>query len=70
MRHGCAAGLSGRGWALSEAVTALPYYRDTTGMVRQAKHPLAQVLLTRSDWLTGGSYRPETRSPTGAGRPS
>jgi aminoglycoside phosphotransferase (APT) family kinase protein len=37
--------LRGRGWALSQAVSALPYYWDTNpGIVRQASHALAQVL--------------------------
>jgi aminoglycoside phosphotransferase (APT) family kinase protein len=37
--------LRGRGWALSQAVTALPYYWATNpGIVRQASHALAQVL--------------------------
>ena len=37
--------LRGRGWALSQAVVALPYYWDTNpGMIRQASHALAQVL--------------------------
>ncbi len=37
--------LRGRGWALAQAVWALPYYRDTNpGIIRQASHALAQVL--------------------------
>jgi aminoglycoside phosphotransferase (APT) family kinase protein len=37
--------LRGRGWALAQAVAALPYYWDTNpGMVRQAAHALEQVL--------------------------
>jgi aminoglycoside phosphotransferase (APT) family kinase protein len=37
--------LRGRGWALFQAVMALPYYRHTNpGMIRQASHALAQVL--------------------------
>jgi aminoglycoside phosphotransferase (APT) family kinase protein len=37
--------LRGRGWALAQAVWALPYYWDTNpGMIRQASHALAQVL--------------------------
>lgn len=37
--------LRGRGWALSQAVTALAYYWDTNpGMVGQATHALAEVL--------------------------
>lgn len=37
--------LRGRGWALSQAVSALPYYWDTNpGMVRQASYSLVQVL--------------------------
>ena len=40
--------LRGRGWALYQAVSALPYYWDTNpGMVRQASHALAQVLADR-----------------------
>ena len=37
--------LRGRGWALAQAIWALPYYWDTNpGMIRQASHALAQVL--------------------------
>jgi aminoglycoside phosphotransferase (APT) family kinase protein len=37
--------LRGRGWALCQAVSALPYYWDTNpGMIRQALHALGQVL--------------------------
>jgi aminoglycoside phosphotransferase (APT) family kinase protein len=37
--------LRGRGWALAQAVAALPYYWDTNpGIVRQASRALAQVL--------------------------
>ena len=37
--------LRGRGWALYQAVSALPYYWDTNpGMIRQASHALAQIL--------------------------
>ena len=37
------------GWALFQAVVALPYYWDTNpGMVRQASHAVAQVLADRS----------------------
>ena len=37
--------LRGRGWALSQAVLALPYYWHTNpGMIRQASHALAEVL--------------------------
>ena len=37
--------LRGRGWALYQAVSALPYYSHTNpGMIRQASHALAQVL--------------------------
>jgi aminoglycoside phosphotransferase (APT) family kinase protein len=40
--------LRGRGWALAQAVWALPYYWDTNpGMIRQASHALAQVLADR-----------------------
>jgi aminoglycoside phosphotransferase (APT) family kinase protein len=41
--------LRGRGWALAQAVSALPYYWDTNpGMIRQASHALAQVLADSS----------------------
>jgi aminoglycoside phosphotransferase (APT) family kinase protein len=41
--------LRGRGWALAQAVWALPYYWDTNpGMIRQASHALAQVLADSS----------------------
>jgi aminoglycoside phosphotransferase (APT) family kinase protein len=41
--------LRGRGWALYQAVVALPYYWDTNpGMIRQASNALAQVLGDRS----------------------
>ena len=37
--------LRGRGWALAQAVIALPYYSDTNPpMIRQASHALAEVL--------------------------
>ena len=37
--------LRGRGWALLQAVIALPYYWETNpGIVRQTSHALAQVL--------------------------
>lgn len=37
--------LRGRGWALYQAVSALPYYWDTNpGMISQASHALSQVL--------------------------
>ncbi|MBA2313171.1 MAG: aminoglycoside phosphotransferase family protein [Actinobacteria bacterium] len=40
--------LRGRGWALYQAVSALPYYWHTNpGMVCQASHALAQVLADR-----------------------
>jgi aminoglycoside phosphotransferase (APT) family kinase protein len=40
--------LRGRGWALFQAVMALPYYWDTNpGMIRQASDALAQVLAER-----------------------
>jgi aminoglycoside phosphotransferase (APT) family kinase protein len=40
--------LRGRGWALFQAVMALPYYWDTNpGMIRQASHALTQVLAER-----------------------
>ena len=39
----------GRGWALSTALLALPYYEHTNAfMVAQAKHKLAEVLADRS----------------------
>ena len=41
--------LRGRGWALYQAVSALPYYWDTNpGMIRQATHALTQVLADSS----------------------
>lgn len=41
--------LRGRGWALCQAVLALPYYWDTNpGMIHQASHALAQILADRS----------------------
>ena len=41
--------LRGRGWALYQAVLALPYYWNTNpGMVRQASHALTQVLADSS----------------------
>ena len=41
--------LRGRGWALFQAVMALPYYWDTNpGMIRQASHALTQVLADRT----------------------
>jgi aminoglycoside phosphotransferase (APT) family kinase protein len=40
--------LRGRGWALYQAVSALPYYwHSNPGMIRQASHALAQVLADR-----------------------
>jgi aminoglycoside phosphotransferase (APT) family kinase protein len=40
--------LRGRGWALYQAVSALPYYwYSNPGMIRQASHALAQVLADR-----------------------
>jgi aminoglycoside phosphotransferase (APT) family kinase protein len=37
--------LRGRGWALYQAVSALPYYwHSNPGMIRQAAHALEQVL--------------------------
>jgi aminoglycoside phosphotransferase (APT) family kinase protein len=45
--------LRGRGWALAQAVVALPYYWDTNpGMVRQAGHALREVL---ADGVTPGT---------------
>ena len=40
--------LRGRGWALLQAVVALPYWDTNPGMVRQASHAVAQVLADRS----------------------
>jgi aminoglycoside phosphotransferase (APT) family kinase protein len=41
--------LRGRGWALYQAVSALPYYWDTNpGMIRQAWHALTEVLADSS----------------------
>jgi aminoglycoside phosphotransferase (APT) family kinase protein len=41
--------LRGRGWALRQAVVALPYYWDTNpGMIRQASRALAEVLADSS----------------------
>jgi hypothetical protein len=41
--------LRGRGWALRQAVCALPYYWDTNPvMIRQASHALGQVLADSS----------------------
>jgi aminoglycoside phosphotransferase (APT) family kinase protein len=41
--------LRGRGWALSQAVIALPYYWETNpGMIRQATRALAEALADRS----------------------
>lgn len=40
--------LRGRGWVLSQAVIALPYYWETNpGIVRQSLHALAEVLAER-----------------------
>jgi aminoglycoside phosphotransferase (APT) family kinase protein len=37
--------LRGRGWALAQAVIALPYYRETNpGMTQAARYALSQVL--------------------------
>ncbi|GAB2903234.1 aminoglycoside phosphotransferase family protein [Streptomyces mayteni] len=37
--------LRGRGWALAQAVIAMPYYWDTNpGMIRQTSHALRQIL--------------------------
>jgi aminoglycoside phosphotransferase (APT) family kinase protein len=45
LRADDASWLRGRGWALYQAVMALPYYWDTNpGMIRQASHALAEVL--------------------------
>jgi aminoglycoside phosphotransferase (APT) family kinase protein len=42
--------LRGRGWALAQAVIALPYYRETNpGMIRAARHALGQVLADVGD---------------------
>lgn len=38
--------LRGRGWALSQALIALPYHRETNpGMSAAARHALRQVLV-------------------------
>jgi len=51
--------LRGRGWALYQAVSALPYYAETNpGIVAQASHALAEV-------LADGAARP-VPVPTGA----
>jgi aminoglycoside phosphotransferase (APT) family kinase protein len=48
LRADDASWLRGRGWALYQAVSALPYYWHTNpGMIRQASHALAQVLADR-----------------------
>jgi aminoglycoside phosphotransferase (APT) family kinase protein len=40
--------LRGRGWALAQAVIAMPYYWDTSpGMIRQTANALAQILPDR-----------------------
>jgi aminoglycoside phosphotransferase (APT) family kinase protein len=60
-----AAWLRGRGWALFQALAALPYYWETNpGMVRQASHALSQVL-SRPDGVSG-PRRPARRRPGGA----
>jgi aminoglycoside phosphotransferase (APT) family kinase protein len=60
-----AAWLRGRGWALFQALAALPYYWDTNpGMVRQASHALGQVL-ARPDAVSD-PRRPARRRPGGA----
>ncbi|MFD5321811.1 GNAT family N-acetyltransferase [Streptomyces sp. NPDC127098] len=42
--------LRGRGWALAQAVIAMPYYWDTNpGMIRQTSHALRQVLADGTD---------------------
>ncbi|OAH09300.1 phosphotransferase enzyme family protein [Streptomyces jeddahensis] len=41
--------LRGRGWALYQAVLALPYYWDTNpGMIRQASRALAEILASHA----------------------
>ena len=41
--------LRGRGWALAQAVVALPYYRETNpGMAQAARHALSEVLSRRA----------------------
>lgn len=48
LRADDASWLRGRGWALFQAVMALPYYWDTNpGMIRQASHAVTQVLAER-----------------------
>ena len=42
--------LRGRGWALAQAVIALPYYRETNpGMTRAARYAISQVLADVGD---------------------
>jgi aminoglycoside phosphotransferase (APT) family kinase protein len=46
--------LRGRGWALYQAVSALPYYWNTNpGMIRQASHALKEVLSDESSPSAG-----------------
>ena len=53
------------GWALFQALAALPYHWETNpGMVRQASHALGQVL-ARPDAVSG-PRRPARRRPGGA----
>ena len=53
--------LRGRGWALAQAVVALPYYWDTNpGIVRQALHAVTQVLGAEDDELEPLSWSAAT----------
>ncbi|MBC3841202.1 aminoglycoside phosphotransferase family protein [Streptacidiphilus sp. 4-A2] len=63
--------LRGRGWALAQAVIALPYYWDTNpGLVRQARHSLAEVLADTDQRPPGRlGARPGRRTPDAADRP-
>jgi aminoglycoside phosphotransferase (APT) family kinase protein len=56
--------LRGRGWALYQAVSALPYYWDTNpGMIRQASYALGQVLATNKVhlWMLPDTGRPSAQ---------
>jgi aminoglycoside phosphotransferase (APT) family kinase protein len=51
--------LRGRGWALYQAVSALPYYWYTNpGMIRQASYALAQVLADSAEVRQGCFSKP------------
>ncbi len=54
--------LRGRGWALQQAVSALPYYWDTNpGMIRQAARALTQVLADNEPPTTGPGHPRRSR---------